>query len=187
MNDIENILIGVSDGNIIAFKQLYRLLYPEMKRFLHYFDISDFLMEDIISDVFMTLWIKRAHVKKIKNIRGYMFVCAKNQMLKYRKSLHLEDKISISDSGVKEKPDRFEDSIDYAIEKKEAAEIVRKYIKQLPEKCRMIYILIKYEKMTYSEVAQLLSISEKTVQAQMIIAVKKLGAAIKNKFDRDDI
>jgi RNA polymerase sigma-70 factor (ECF subfamily) len=48
----------------------------------------------------------------------------------------------------------------------------------LPPKCRMIFRLVKENNLKYREVADLLDISEKTVENQMTIALKKLSASI---------
>ena len=189
MHDLENILLKMrtGGGDTFAFQQLYEILYPDLKRFLHYFDISEFIVEDIISDVFMNLWIRRDRLGDIKDIKSYLLTCAKNRMLRYNKSIRLKERIPISDLRVREMPAAAEDNIDYDMEKKQTHEIIRSCIDRLPERCRLTYTLIKYERMTYSEVARLMSVSERTVQAQMIIAVKKIGTEIREKFGREDI
>jgi RNA polymerase sigma-70 factor (ECF subfamily) len=51
-------------------------------------------------------------------------------------------------------------------------------IASLPPKCRVIFRLVKENNLKYREVAELLEISEKTVENQMAIALKKLTASI---------
>ena len=60
----------------------------------------------------------------------------------------------------------------------ELKKIIELAINSLPEKCRLIFFMVREENMTYKEVAQILSISDRTVHAQMCIAIRKIGIVI---------
>jgi len=62
----------------------------------------------------------------------------------------------------------------------ELREIIELTVNNLPDRCRLIFIMVREEGKKYKDVAEILSISEKTVQAQMVIAVKKIGAVVNN-------
>lgn len=57
-------------------------------------------------------------------------------------------------------------------------------INLLPQRCRLIFFMVREECMTYKEVARILSISEKTVHAQMCIAIKRIGVAIQEYYNK---
>ncbi|NJK98274.1 MAG: sigma-70 family RNA polymerase sigma factor [Bacteroidales bacterium] len=52
-------------------------------------------------------------------------------------------------------------------------------INDLPERCRLVFLLAKEESLKYREIAEILSISEKTVNAQIVTAIKKLGNSLR--------
>jgi len=190
MSDIKNILQEISQGNLEAFKKFYNLFYPEINRFINYFEINEYLREDIIADVFMSVWIRRAKITDIRNIKNYLFICTKNKILIYNNKMYLKMRVSLQDGeefSNKYSHIEAEDHVESHMEQKQAKDIINDLIETLPKRCKLIYRLIKYEGLTYAETAELLGISEKTVQAQMIIAVKKLGNAIRNTFDRSDL
>jgi len=56
---------------------------------------------------------------------------------------------------------------------------IEKSIKELPERCRLIFLMAKEEGLKYREIAEILSISEKTVNAQMVTAIKRIGETLK--------
>ena len=58
-------------------------------------------------------------------------------------------------------------------------ELVDHAIETLPEKCRHIYTLSKKEGLSYQEIALHLEISEKTVENQIGIALRKLRETLK--------
>ena len=62
---------------------------------------------------------------------------------------------------------------------KELNEIINSAINELPERCRLIFLMAREEGLKYREIAEVLSISEKTVNAQMVTAIKKLTASLK--------
>lgn len=190
MHDIKNILQEISQGNLEAFKIFYNLFYPEINRFINYFEINEYLRDDIISDVFMTVWIRRAKITDIRNIKNYLFICTKNKILKYNNKMHLKMRVPLQsgdDFSKKYSDVEAEDHIEVHLEQQQAKNIINDLIETLPKRCKIIYRLIKYEGLTYAQTAELLGISEKTVQAQMIIAVKKLGSAIRDTFERSDL
>jgi RNA polymerase sigma-70 factor (ECF subfamily) len=51
-------------------------------------------------------------------------------------------------------------------------------IQELPPRCQLIFKLVKEDNLRYKEVAELLHLSVKTVEAQMTIALKKLGNSV---------
>ena len=60
------------------------------------------------------------------------------------------------------------------------AAIVAEAINHLPTRCREVFMLCRMEGKTYKEAAEILSISNKTVENQMTIALKKLKAELKD-------
>jgi RNA polymerase sigma-70 factor (ECF subfamily) len=60
----------------------------------------------------------------------------------------------------------------------ELREILELSINSLPERCRQVFFLVKEEEMRYRDVAKCMGISEKTVHAQMCIAIKRIAKTI---------
>jgi len=61
----------------------------------------------------------------------------------------------------------------------ELINVIQEAIEQLPERCKLIFLMAKEENLKYKEIAEILSISENTVNAQIVIALKKLSEKIK--------
>lgn len=56
-------------------------------------------------------------------------------------------------------------------------------VEALPPRCKMIFKLVREDNLRYKEVSEILHISEKTVDAQMVIAIKKLSQVLRPHFD----
>ncbi|NJK93888.1 MAG: sigma-70 family RNA polymerase sigma factor [Bacteroidales bacterium] len=135
---------------------------------------------EIVADVFFYLWLNRKKLPGLINIDGYLYSAVKNQSLKYLKKNKLVIHSQI---------DQF--SYDFFIENNtpesillsdELKTIYDAAVKSLPHRCREIFILVKEEGLKYKEVAEKLSISHRTVQAQVIIATKNILLFIKQKY-----
>ena len=131
--------------------------------------------EEITNDVFVDIWQRRHLLSNVNSPEMYLFVCAKNKALQYlkKRSLTFESLDKIQDIECVLEIDPYELLI--------SSEMLRQInaaIASLPPKCRVIFRLVKENNLKYREVAELLEISEKTVENQMAIALKKLTASI---------
>ena len=132
--------------------------------------------KDVISDVYLYLWQNRKQLPEIQNYENYLFICARNHALKYKSESDKYQKIRLEDAdlgGLSEKSTPEQEILDNELKK-----IIELAINSLPEKCRLIFFMVREENMTYKEVAQILSISDRTVHAQMCIAIRKIGIVI---------
>lgn len=131
--------------------------------------------KDIVQEVFFKLWKNRQQVNFENQIKHYLFKATAHTSLNY---LRFNKKLVSLDNGTP-----LQDLV-AATGKEEALyeelELrVRQAIEKLPPKCKAIYILSRHEGMKYSEIAEVLQISHKTVENQMGIALHKLRIALK--------
>jgi len=168
----------------IFFKSIYLDFYPGLIVFANGYVKQIVIAEDIVEDVFIKLWQSRSTIYAIKNLKHYLFVAIKNSCINH---LVKQKKMNVS----------FIDDLDIDIEAvaatpedclitKERIAFINAEIKKLPNKCRAIFMLIKEEGLKYNEVAVLLNLSVKTVEAQMSIAFKKLAIAFEEEFSKAD-
>jgi RNA polymerase sigma factor (sigma-70 family) len=133
-----------------------------------------------VEDVFIKLWKNKNTISAIKNLKLYLYISVKNSCIN-----HLVKLKKINIKSIDELKIDFESitaSAEESIISKESIKFINAEINKLPNKCKAIFILVKEEELKYSEVATLLNISVKTVEAQMSIAFKKLAAALKIEF-----
>lgn len=163
----------------LAYKSLFKNLQPWLYQFAYSFIKSHELAEEIVSDVFIRIWEKRKQLEQIENLKLYLYVSTKNFSLNYLQKL-LKNKTFELDQLSVELKSLYADPEQVLITR-EMANRVRLAVNQLPPRCKMIFKLVKEDGLKYKEVAELLDISIKTVEAQVTLAVKKLGSTI--RFD----
>ena len=183
MKRLEDItLLGerIANDDQLAYRQLFIHFYNNLFRFVMGFTRNKELTEEIVSDVFINVWRRRKNIEEIKNLKLYLYVSAKNITFNYLKKLHRENLADL-DAVEIEPEDPFADP-GAAMITREMNSRLRATINSLPPRCKLIFKLIKEDGLTYKETAQLLNISESTVDNQLSIALKKIGGAIRFIF-----
>ncbi len=174
-----------SDGGLVekirrgdqrAFKELFRRRYAGLCRFAYRYIPSKDEVEDIVESVFEKLWLSRERLDPSKSIEAYLFKAVKNQALDILKG-RAKDLVSLGD-------DRVDDSLASDPVKElinnDLAAALSCAIERLPRKCKIVFTLSRQENLTYSEIGEILGISEKTVENQMGRAFRLLRRHLKD-------
>lgn len=170
INDV--LLYKIAGGDEEAFRIFYDSYYLQVYRFASYFADSSLLIEEVVSDVFCIIWEYRKKLSEIDSFDKYLYTITKNRALYY---LRKESKITFTE--LEAVSNTLSDDIDpeYIATDRELTTSLKQAIDELPERCRLIFLMAREEGLKYKEIAEILSISEKTVNAQMVIAIKKLS------------
>jgi RNA polymerase sigma-70 factor (family 1) len=170
----------IANDDQLAYRQLFIQFYAKLSRFVMGFTRNKELTDEIVSDVFINIWRRRKNLEEIQNLKLYLYVSAKNITFNYLKKLHRENLADIDMVEI-EPVDPFADP-GVAMITREMNQKLRAAINDLPPRCKLIFTLVKEDGLTYKQTAQLLNISESTVENQISIALKKISGAIKYSF-----
>jgi len=164
-----------------AYERLFSLLFPSLKRFAFGITKSAEAAEEIASDVMITIWRNRSTLLQIDNITVYAYVIAKNLSLNLLKKNSKNNAVSFEDIDVEVVlNDPSPEQILITDELKKRLELA---IERLPQRCKMVYKLIKEEGLSYKEAGAILGISIKTVDAQLVTAVRRIMLAVKREYN----
>ena len=137
------------------------------------------LAEEMVQDTFLTIWEKRDSITVTPAIKYYLVKATQNTCLQYLRKKKIETQ-SI-DTISAEKMIAWSD--DYPLGQlfeKELAEIIDQTIQSFPPQIQKVFILSRYNEMTYSQIAAILNVSENTVKTQMKTALSRLRDAVKD-------
>ncbi len=126
--------------------------------------------EDIVQDVLMEIWKKREILDITISLKAYMRRASINKALNHLrgKRMQFEDDDKYTETFVDS------DDSHQKLEFNEFSDMINGSIESLPEKCRMVFSMSRFESMTYQEIASALDISIKTVENQISKALKIL-------------
>ncbi|WP_176954397.1 RNA polymerase sigma factor [Niabella drilacis] len=178
--DFESILYRISESDEAAFGELFGKFFPGMLSYATSFLKDQQLAEEVVEDVFVKFWENRKTAREIRKVPFYLY-----RAVRYASIDAMERNKKFKSLSFEEIGEAF--TFSYlpqanSLINKENCLKISDAISQLPARCRLIFRLVKEEGMKYKEVAQLLDLSEKTVENQMNIAIKKLVDTLKTDF-----
>ncbi len=168
-----------SDSKAV-YKEIFEILFPQVKNFVQGIVKSPDLAEEIASDVLFMIWTQRSQMVAVKNPKYYAFVAAKNRALneinkgKGSRLVYLND-IDFDIALQKSSPEAI-------FIHGEMVDKLQKSIDSLPKQCKTVFKLVREEGFSYQEVADMLEISPKTVAAHLMHATERLTKLLKNEF-----
>ena len=175
---IRHLLHSLTKDDEGAFRKLYDLFFPKIARFAGYYLQSEIHIEETISEVFLELWKQRKNLKSVTNIDGYLYTVTKNKSIRIisqGKNKNITSLDLLNEEFMTSAPGPEEIQLN-----KELNGLISKAINELPPRCKEVFLLAREENLKYREIANILSISEKTVNAQMVTAIKKLTEKLRN-------
>lgn len=136
---------------------------------------------EVVTDVFFSVWQSRKRLKDIDNIDTYLYISVRNESFRFQARNKDLNRVSLNELlPLMEEED--EGSPEEHLELKEMREMLDKAIDELPEKCRLVFLMSREEGLKTKEIAEILSVQESTVRVQMKIAIEKLVARLKPSF-----
>jgi len=173
----EALFAEVKKGNKLAFDQLFRKYYPALCKFAFLYVKDSDQSQELVQDMFVALW-NEAESRTVDNVKAYLYTTVKNR------SLNFIDAEKRHSSLLQTNYNHSEESNSTAEADIDAFNaILQDKLADLPDKCREIFLLTKFEGLSYEEVADYLKVSVKTIENQMGIAFKKLREAMLPYFD----
>ncbi|MFC1565049.1 RNA polymerase sigma factor [candidate division KSB1 bacterium] len=164
--------IRKSDSKV--FENLVDKYFESLYKFAWRYVRDRHTAENIAQDVFINTWANRKKLDPSLNIKSYLYQAAKNLSLNYLRaeknnSLCL-DNVSIKEYSPKNPEEEYLE--------KDRSSLISSAIENLPEKCRIVFIMKKYDELSYTEIAEILNISAKTVENQVGRAFKILRKSL---------
>jgi RNA polymerase sigma-70 factor, ECF subfamily len=174
----EELLQRIKHDDSQALKILFEKYYPSLCRFAFRFVKTIQLAEEAVSDVFLTIWIKKENIEIRTNLKTYLYAAVRNQSMNYVKH-HTFSFEELETGDTQDAISEFHPHAQMIYE--ELKDDIDALLRQLPEKRQIIFRMNRIDGLSYKEIAEILSISIHTVQNQMVAAVKFLSGHHPNR------
>ena len=169
------LISGLRRGDIRIFENLFHRYYPGLCSYAESLLRKENVAEEMVQDIFYNLWKNRKEIEIRVSLKSYLYKSVYNRsMMHLRKTRHevrLEESwaenLADNDSGPLEK-----------IGEKEITLKIADTLGKLPERTRVIFTLSRIEGLKYTDIAEKLSISVKTVEANMGKALSALRKSL---------
>jgi len=133
--------------------------------------------EDVVQNTFVTLWQKRETLNIRTSLKSYLFSMVRNNCLNKLK----HEKVKQDYATFSVIPETTDETSAAALTTgNELENMISRAIESLPEQCRLVFKLSRFENLKYAEIASQLNISEKTVENQMGKALRVMREHLKD-------
>jgi RNA polymerase sigma-70 factor (family 1) len=162
-------------GDIREFETLFRSSYVSLVKYAGTLIKDQDTAEEIVQDLFVRLWQEREKLNIESSLNGYLFRSVHNRCLH-----HIEHK-KVVERHAQEMAFESEPSTEdpgEVLQYKELQARIATILERLPERCGKIFCMNRFEGLKYAEIAEKLSVSVKTVEANMGKALKEFRKAL---------
>ena len=165
------LLRQIAGGDIHAFEMLFKEHYQNLCRYAGTFVRDSDEAEDIVQKTFVTIWEKKTDIAVETSVKSYLYGAVRNAALNNIKHRQVRQKHA---SSVTVADHISTDSAHDHLVSEELNGKINSAIEMLPEQCRLVFKMSRFEGLKYSEIADQLGISVKTVENQMGKALRRM-------------
>lgn len=176
LNDLL-VLAKIKEGNIKAFESIFRLYYSPLCLYAASITGQTDTAEEIVQDLFYTFWKEREKLQLFHSVKSYLYGAVRNrslQVLEHQEVRNRYKEVLLS------KEENSTSSPQELLEYKELQDLINRTLYRLPERRMQIFRMHRFGGMKYTEIATALSISIKTVEAEMTKALHALRKEIES-------
>jgi RNA polymerase sigma-70 factor, ECF subfamily len=174
----------VVEGRREAWEYIAASFYPQLFGYVMSIVKEEESAEELVQDVFVSFWTKRDNIEINISLKAYLFRASRNHALNFIKRKKFEENYH---RGLAQKANFAHDTTEETVHFTELQQKLSDAIESLPDSCREIFKLSRFEEMTYKEIAETLDIPIRTVHYQIGLALKELKEKLSNEYDRDII
>lgn len=175
----------ISRSDQRAFDDLFRAFYPALVRFAIRYVSNQTTAKDVVQESFVKLWQTRGRIDPSRSLKSYLYTMVRNRALN-----EVRDRSGIDVNQEKaHNQQRFEDPEDVEVAKssEQLEEKMKHWIDELPDRQKEAFSLSRFEGLDHDEIAEVMSVSPKTVNNHIVAALSTLRdryEQYKSKNDR---
>ncbi|HVI48843.1 MAG TPA: RNA polymerase sigma-70 factor [Chitinophaga sp.] len=157
----------------LTFEQAFKTHFKGLHAYAHTILKDEVMAEEMVQNVFCKLWEKSGDIRIKQSVSGYLYRAVYHESINYLR--HQKVKAAHqAHSQYQMNNDRNMGNTSGKVMLKDLQEKLDKALQELPEKCRTVFQLSRFEELKYQEIADRLDISIKTVENQMGKALRLL-------------
>ncbi len=154
-----------------SFEDIFKMHYKKLHAYAYTILRDELDAEEMVQQVFLKLWERNVINELSSSISAYLYRAVHNECLNFIKhrSIKLKHQLHVVYNMKNEVQQPSKNILLKELEQK-----INAALTDLPEQCRTIFQLSRFEELKYREIAEKLNISVKTVENQMGKALKIL-------------
>lgn len=173
----------IAGGDAAAFERLFDAYRDPLCRYICAFTKSWEEAEDLVSEVFLTLWRKREALGAVRDLHAYLYTTARFSALDYVRHAQVRQRWQAQQGTAAGLSDgAHSSSVEHWLVSEELTAAMVHAIDELPVRQREI-LRQRLEGQSYRDIAAVLGISIKTVEVHVTRAISRLRARLQSSFE----
>jgi RNA polymerase sigma-70 factor (ECF subfamily) len=173
INNERALLQELANGQEAAFRTLFHTYFDNLYGAAFAYTKVHEQAEDVVQQVFLTLWEKRQTLLSVENLENYLFIIARNLILgQFRKQLTHEKHITY----LRELFGAGESLPDEILISRQQRDLLEEAVRRLPPKQQEAYRLSREKGLSHEEIARVMNISKTTVKEHISNSLKSIKA-----------
>ncbi len=158
------------------FKELFKIYFQPLCHLSNHYLEDEDEAKGVVQEAFVKLWEIRSNLQPDSNLKNFLFTLVKNDCLNIlkRRQILLKHHENIRWKELHYQVQSLNRIGEDFLEINELNEKIELAIQKLPEQCRLVFELSRFEDLKNREIAEKLGISQKTVEAHLTKALKIL-------------
>jgi RNA polymerase sigma-70 factor (ECF subfamily) len=173
----QEVFFAIRSGQVPAFEMLFKTHYKPLCRYATGYLKDPDGAEELVQATFIGFWEKRHSISIDSSLKAYLYRAVRNASLNELKHEQVKQKYVAQESIQGEK---YSEPADHLAIHTELESKIRAALETLPQQCRLIFTMSRFEELKYQEIADQLNLSVKTVENQMGKALKLMRIQLKD-------
>jgi RNA polymerase sigma-70 factor, ECF subfamily len=173
MHDQVTATLGRTDEKV--FEQVFKTHFKALHSYAYTILKDDAIAEEMVQNVFFKLWEKKEQLDIQTSLKAYLYKAVYHESLNYLKHQKVK---SVHQAYAMHSTDHTSNLAEKKLLQGELENKLQMAMNDLPEQCRTIFQLSRFEELKYREIADTLGLSIKTVENQMGKALKILRSKL---------
>ena len=161
-----------------AMERIFELYYDGLVKKAYHVLMDAHQAKDLVQDVLFNFWVKRETISIETGLKAYLRRAVDHRsidQIRRKKRFGVPEEITDFSQASEEA------SAQEVLENSDLNQTILAAIGSLPERCKLIFSLSRFEDLSHREIAEKLDISTKTIENQMTKALKTIRQAV-NKY-----
>jgi RNA polymerase sigma-70 factor, ECF subfamily len=163
----------VAEGSEMAFERFFKTYFKSLYAYAFTVLQDEIMAEEMVQQVFYKIWEKKEQFGVHTSVKAFLYKAVYNECLNYLK--HQKHKANHQNYVVYVNRNQVSDeNTAMRVELSELQSRLQTALSELPEQCRTIFYMSRFDELKYREIAERMGLSVKTIEAQMGKALKIL-------------
>ncbi|RZM19707.1 MAG: RNA polymerase sigma-70 factor [Pedobacter sp.] len=158
-----------------AFEAIFKAHYNALHAYAQTMLRDEIMAEEIVQGLFLKLWEKKENLAEQVSVKAYLYKCVYHDCLNHIRHQKVQTRYT---AYAALHQDHLTATASARAELSELQQHIDKALNDLPQQCRTVFQMSRFEELKYREIAEQLNISVKTVETQMGKALKLLRSKL---------